>query len=417
MIKFIKTIFSDNRKKLKDFRETSHLRNYQKISAVRYLNSSLENAKLCEEQYREGKTVLETAPLIVFLTLTSFCNYKIPCLICDRNVRPESADSQLSKDVLDAALPILRTARVVYLHCGGEPMFSNQFDNAIKLIDLPTLIAFSTNGMLLTKKRANLFLERKNVAHITFSMDAATESMFQIMRPSGKFKTVVNNISYLIEQRNSLGLDKPKIALNMTICKDNLPDVPKLIDLAVNIGAEEVMYNHLNIGLDFTLNTAEGETWRYNEQTDFEDLDSHDEIILETYEKAKAKANGIKMGFRGAPFIGSRTRGIDKKVVTDLIPILRPIDSFPVSPFHKDANNCRPSCVTPWREVVIQPNGDIRPCFHHDIDRYKIGNILESDFMEIWNSSIMVNMREEALNNSFAKMCYASEPCYFRGKK
>ena len=395
--------------------DMSSLKNFQYTSAVCHLYSPFENEKLCNEQYMEGKTILEAMPLVVFLTLTSFCNYKTPCLICDRNVRPESADSQLSKDVLDAALPLLRTARVVYLHCGGEPMFSDQFDNAIKLIDPPTLIAFSTNGMLLTKTRAHLFLKRENVAHITFSMDAATESMFQIMRPSGKFKTVVNNISYLIEQRNSLSLGKPKVALNMTICRDNLPDVPKLIDLAANIGAEDVMFNHLNIGLDFTLDTTEGQTWRYNEQTDFDDLDSHDGIILEAYEKAKA--NGIKMGFRGAPFIGPRAHEIDKKIVSDLRPVLRPIDSFPISPYHKDANNGRPRCVTPWREVIIQPNGDIRPCFHHDIDSCKIGNILESDFMEIWNSSVMVNMRKEAFKNSFAGMCYASEPCYFRGKK
>ncbi len=415
MIRFLKTNFPDNKKELQVFTDASYLKNYQKISAVRYLNSPLENAKLCEEQYREGKTALETLPSIITLTMTVFCNYKTPCLKCDRNVRSESAYSEISDDVMNAAMPLLKTAKLVYLHCGGEPMFSKQFDETIKIVDFPTQIVFSTNAMLLNKRRADLFLEKGNVPQITVSFDAATENMYRIMRPSGKFKTVVDNISYLTKRKSTLNLDKPRIILHMTVCRKNLSDVPKLVDLAQEIGADVVSYDHLNSGLDFNLNTVDSQIWDYKKQADFENPSYHNEMILEAYQKAKSM--DIRIRFVGEPFLGPMASEIDHSITEDLASIFRFADEIPISPFHRDANNGRPHCLTPWREVVIQPTGDVRSCYFHDMERYKIGNILDTDFMEIWNSSDMVKMREQAFKKSFARMCYASEPCYYRGRE
>ena len=67
--------------------------------APRHPGAPLENARLARDEYQAGAVVLESLPPIVTLALTTFCNNRIPCVICDRNVRPACADSETSPEV------------------------------------------------------------------------------------------------------------------------------------------------------------------------------------------------------------------------------------------------------------------------------------------------------------------------------
>lgn len=386
-----------------------HSELYQTISAVRYLGVPAGNARLCMDQYMRGETVLETLPSIITIPLTTYCNYRTPCLICDRNVRAEVSDYEISLEVVNAVRPLLKTAKTVYLHGGGEPMFSKYFKDVVDVVEEPCAISFATNAMLLTKRMSDLFLEKGKIGNIMVSLDAATPDLFRIMRPSGDFETVIRNISYLTGKRASLGLVHPTITLIMIVCQENLADLPAFVDLASRIGARQVIYGHLNDGLNFTLTTADQREFNYKEQQNFSDPVYHDAMVMEAYEKAKAK--GIAMVFVGPPFVGPKAGDIDRTILDDLYP---PTNSPVTSPFHKPLGNGRPPCTKPWDEVVIQPDGDVRLCCYIDINRWKLGNVLESDFMEIWNSRVMVNERTQAFSKSFAKMCLTSQPCYFR---
>jgi radical SAM protein with 4Fe4S-binding SPASM domain len=361
------------------------------------------------DQYMRGETVLETLPSIITIPLTTYCNYRTPCLICDRNVRAKASDCEISLDVINAARPLIKTAKRIYLHGGGEPMFSKYFKDVVNVVEEPFAISFATNAMLLTKRMSDLFLEKRTIDNLMVSLDAATPDLFRIMRPSGDFETVIRNISYLTGKRDSLGLVHPTITLMMIVCQENLAEVPAFVDLASRIGALQVIYGHLNNGLDFTLTTADQREWNYKEQQNFSDPVYHDAMVIEAYEKAKVKR--IAMFFVGPPFIGPKAGDVDRRILDDLYP---PKNIAVMSPFHKPLGNGRPPCTKPWDEVVIQPDGDVRLCCYIDINRWKLGNVLESDFMEIWNSRAMIDERTQAYSKSFAKMCLASQPCYFR---
>ncbi len=381
-----------------------------------YISDPVKNAELAALEYKQGKTILSSLPPIITFALTTFCSNRTPCLICDRNIRPPEGDMETNYAVINAVEPLLRTARVVLLHCGGEAMFSKYFDNVINIISPPTKISFATNGMLLTKKRADILLEKDIITIFNLSLDSATEKAYRLMRPGSDWNTVLKNIKYFINKARRLNRKDARVSLNMTVCELNLKEVPKLIDLAVEIGAYGVDFNHLNSGLSFTRKTIDNKEWNYEKQSEFKDKKLHDEMILKAYKKARK--NSIRMVFVGKPFIGPGSEKIDKKIKDDLCELM----TFPVSntiwqsPYHDNNLPGPPFCFKPWRETVIQPNGDIRICYFHDGHLYTVGNIVKSDFYKFWNSEIMIKEREQFLKNRYSEKCMASTLCLHRGR-
>jgi MoaA/NifB/PqqE/SkfB family radical SAM enzyme len=392
------------------------------LSQVRHLGNPVENEKLASSEYQAGKAILESLPSIVTYALTTYCfTGKDICLICDRNSRDPNADSHSTKQAIRAVTPLLKTATHVFLHCGGEAMYSPHFDEVISLIDPPTRALFATNGMALTRKRTDLMLERDIMGEIMISLDAATPEMLRIMRPACSLETIAANTAYYTERTRALNRETvSSVVLGMTVCEANLLDVPRFVDLAERLGARFVEYNHLNAGLNHVLKTVDGADWVYTEQAKFKDPVLHDNLILEAYKRAKSR--GIKMMFIGTPFLGPEKDEIDSSIKSEISrhgdPATQPNTVDPwVSRHHRVFSQGVPSCVKPWREIVIQPTGVVRACYFHDEGTLNMGDIVKTDFMEIWNSREMVEHRKQFLSRGVSDLCLASYPCMYRGRQ
>jgi MoaA/NifB/PqqE/SkfB family radical SAM enzyme len=389
-----------------------------RLDSIAHLGDPEANAKLSRQEYESGAVVLRSLPSVVTLALTTFCNNRIPCVICDRNTRSACCDSEIDADLLEKATPLLKTARYVLLHCGGESMFSRHFDEAIARIEPPTRVSFATNAMLMTNKRADRMLEKDIMAGFVVSMDAATRETYEIMRPGSKFDTVVSNVAYYIAQTKRLGRTESNITLNMTLCEANIHEAPKLVDLAASIGAWGVDFNHLNAGLTHVARTSAGWDWDYVAQSQFKDKEFHDRMLLEAYYKAKEK--DINLALVGQPFLGPNAEKY-QEIVCDMTCQVAFQEGAKgdhwQSPHHKKVAQNIPSCFKPWQETVIQPDGSVRVCYFHEIGTWSIGHLKTSDFMSIWNSDQMVMTRQQFYANAFARSCAESQPCMHRGRQ
>jgi MoaA/NifB/PqqE/SkfB family radical SAM enzyme len=375
-----------------------------------HLGSPIENEDLARREYADGKTVLRSLPPIVTLALTTRCNIQKPCVICDINTPPASADSSIEAQTIERAKPLIATARYLLLHCGGEPMFSKYFDQVIEMTSPFTTIAFATNAMLLTPKRADLMLEQNGLADFAVSIDAASAEMFRIMRPSFDFERVTRNIKYYTDKAKELKRDKTHVAVNMSICETNLEEVPAFVDLANKVGAHQVTYNHLNEGLTHVIETVDGTTWDYVKESQFSNPARHDELLFKAWERANE--TGIPLTFSGKPFIGPDAEQFEAaaRSMTE-IPFLKEGDTEWESEFHTRLDPSLPKCFKPWQETVIQPTGDVRICYYHDLLQYTIGNIVENDFFRLWNGEEMIAAREFFLKQGVAPRCHNSNPC------
>ncbi|MGE4264119.1 MAG: SPASM domain-containing protein [Desulfovibrio sp.] len=385
------------------------------IEYASYLAQPEENGKLNQSEYEEGNTVLRSLPSVVTLALTTKCNNRLPCVICDRNTR--NVDFEIDEDVIHKAEPLLKTARYVLLHSGGEAMCTRHFDEIIEKVFPPTRVSFATNAMLMTKKRTDLLLKKDIMAGFVVSLDAASERMYKIMRPGSVFNTVISNVEHFAAKAAQLGRTESKITLNMTLCEANIHEAPKLVDLAASIGVASVSYNHLNSGLTHCVKTFEGWDWDYVAQSQFNDVEYHDDMLLEAY--YKAKEHGLGYSFVGIPFLGKNAKKY-QEVVCDMTCQVAFQEGEGVehwsSPHHKKFGANIPSCFKPWQEIAIQPNGLVRVCCFHDVNDWCVGNLRHMDFMKIWNSPQMIRIREDFLSFAVARCCVESQPCPHRGK-
>jgi radical SAM protein with 4Fe4S-binding SPASM domain len=62
--------------------------------------------------------------------------------------------------------------------------------------------------------------------------------------------------------------------------------------------------------------------------------------------------------------------------------------------YYGDSENVfgRSRCLAPWHELTIRENGDVYPCM--DLPDYLLGNILESNFTDIWEGVRANRFRE-----------------------
>lgn len=404
-----------------------------KTKGIKYVGDPEKNAALARKEYESGKTKLKSFPPVVTFALTTFCNNQIPCLICDRNTRPWNADCETNGFAIDLLTPLFKTAKYILLHCGGEAMFSKYYDFFISRVNPPTKISFATNAMLMNKKRTDLMLEKDIMATIVVSLDASTPETYKFMRPSCDFETVINNIKYYAIRAKQLKRSDAKVRLNMTLCKANIKDAPGLIDMAIKIGAHSVDFNHLNGGLYHKVDTVSEWTFDYIEQSKFDDPTQHDRYILDAYRRAKE--NGIPMTFVGKPFLDKTIQEKNPNVIAELCgevpfqtksksdsdetidPSSDKNEDIWSSPYHKEFMRGTPLCMKPWQETVIQPNGDVRMCYFHELSEWCLGNIFEQDFVDIWNSRTFVKERKAFLKNSFADRCKKSTPCVHRNRQ
>jgi len=119
-----------------DVKDASYAQRFN-YSSITYLGSPDQNAELNRQEYQEGKTVLKSLPSVVTLALTTHCNNKTPCVICDRNTRPSCGDCEIDPRMIAITVPLLQTAKYVLLHCGGEAMFSKYYDRLLPVSNRP----------------------------------------------------------------------------------------------------------------------------------------------------------------------------------------------------------------------------------------------------------------------------------------
>ncbi len=174
-------------------------------------------------------------PLHLDVESTNACNLK--CVMCTRNFMEEEIgfiDFGLYKKVIDEAadhkLPSLK------LNFRGEPLLHPDLPKLVKYAkDMGILeVQFNTNGMPLTEKISEELL-KAGLDRILFSVDGATKETYEKIRTGANFERVVGNIKNLVEIRNSMGLKRPSVRVQMVKMEQNKHEIEKFIKMWVDV--------------------------------------------------------------------------------------------------------------------------------------------------------------------------------------
>lgn len=210
----------------------------------------INNTKLNKEEMDKKAIILKSYPQRLVLELTNACNLR--CIMCGRD-EAEFAPTVFKLDYLKKMEKLLDTIEEVTLFGWGEPTMHPNFIEILEYLNnFPVRKYFVTNGMRLDKIKNALFDYQVDIMAI--SLDGAKAETNDRIRFGGNFNLIVKNIRDIVKERKNRGVNYPYMNFVMALMDSNIEELPQLIELASDIGLEEVKGVYLTVFTNNLLN-------------------------------------------------------------------------------------------------------------------------------------------------------------------
>ncbi|MBS1820028.1 MAG: radical SAM protein [Acidobacteria bacterium] len=168
---------------------------------------------------------------LVFWETTKACN--LSCRHCravpQRSLGPDELSTRQAFDLIDG---IARVSRPVMVLSGGEPLFRPDiFDIAEYGAESGFRMALATNGTLIDARYAARIAD-VGISRVAISLDGATAGTHDRFRNlEGSHARALNGIRLLRDEGVS-------VQINSTVAKHNVDELPRMLDLALSLGAD-----------------------------------------------------------------------------------------------------------------------------------------------------------------------------------
>src|SRR6266404_3102682 len=195
-------------------------------------------------------TSLATLPRSIYIEPTSRCNelcQQCPCTLLSRE-----DDRDLSFENFRFIVDQFPVLDRVVLHGLGEPLLNKDLPRMISYLKARgtqspgprPYVLFNSNGILLNAKRGQALIDA-GLDEYRLSMDGATREMYARVRGVDAFDKIWRNMRAFIAMQKEQNASKPVVSLWFTAMKENLHELPGLVDLASESGIREVYLQRL----------------------------------------------------------------------------------------------------------------------------------------------------------------------------
>ena len=313
-------------------------------------------------------TEVLTLPRSIYIEPTSRCNEL--CQQCPRTLLSREDDRDLKFDEFCYIVDQFPELERVVLHGLGEPLLNKDLPRMVRYLkDRGVYVLFNSNGIQLNEKRGRALIEA-GLDEYRLSMDGATREVYARVRGVDAFDKIWRNVKAFVDLQRSLDATKPAVSLWFTAMRENLPDLPGLVDLAANAGIKEIYLQRL-VYFDQGLANSKQSLFRRSSQ---EELD-----IVKSCEEA------------------CRERGITFRAAGSATPLESLIRDFGDRPWS--------GCNRPYTLTYITSSGNVLSCCfapfgHRSAREYQeervLGNIFKESIKDIWHGE-----RYEAFRRAF----------------
>lgn len=339
-------------------------------------------------QLRTYRDICTWPPFEYTIDVTRLCNMNPPCVMCPRSLgERNTVTPYIPEDLIEKISPYFKYAKRFILHGLGEPLMYKGLDHILSTIDTKAASGFNTNGLALTKEKAELLVS-KGLKWIDFSIDAAHPETYRKIRGVDgltKLKENIKNLSIIKEQKRT---KYPVILVNITLMRENIKELPDFVMLAKEVGAQAVEIGLLNPSDCNHIVERDNFYFNYYEQMINNSLADYKDILFSAQKKA---------GELGLEFLGTKKEFNEifnqKAVCSESSGIVSKIKKI------------SPACKKPWEEIMVGINGDVRICCHLPSEESILGNLYEQSFEEIWNGPVARRVRRQFLDNVVPEEC------------
>ena len=322
-------------------------------------------------------TLVATLPRSIYIEPTSRCNEL--CQQCPRTLLSREEDCDLTFERFRYIVDQFPALDRVVLHGLGEPLLNKELPQMIRYLkERGTYVLFNSNGILLNAKRGQALIDA-GLDEYRLSMDGSTRETYARVRGVDAFEKIWRNVRAFITMQREQQAAKPAVSLWFTAMRENLHELPGLVELANEAGIREVYLQRL---VYFEEGLASSRQALFRRSTP-------EELAIVKHGEQLCKEYGIT--FKAA---GSAT------------PIESLVRNFGERPWS--------GCHRPYTLTYITSSGNVLSCCfapfgHKSAKEYKeervLGNIFEEPIERIWHGERYNAFRRAFESDSPARHC------------
>jgi Predicted Fe-S oxidoreductases len=343
-----------------------------------------KKSMLIDRRFR-GETTKELS--LMYFRLTPLCNLR--CVMCGQRgvkgvLKGSFAAAEAKKIVpLETYKRLVDEIRhkkpTIYLW-GGEPfLYPDLFPLVDYMMEAGLAVSVNTNGTYLAKYAEEIVRRRWQAVFV--SLDGFEETNDKI-RGQGSYRHVVEGFEAINREKKKQGSHLPHMGVVTTVSNLNYRDLYRLADAARGFGLSWHIFN-LGTYTNEAIVERQREFMRERLDTEISCLPAY--------------STGFNEGIDGQELhdILSRIHAMDSGHPMITVPALNPEK---IETYYGDFDTLvRTDCAVPWSQANVDYDGGVHFCA--DYTDYKLGNIKEQGFFEIYNGERARRFRRELLNS------------------
>jgi MoaA/NifB/PqqE/SkfB family radical SAM enzyme len=334
-------------------------------------------------------------PETISLLLTYQCN--LHCQMCGqwgergslKGLPPSVTRAYLDIPLIERLMGEVKGFHPTITLFGGEPLLHPQWSEVVKRIKEAGLRCnMISNGILLKKKAEEAV--QLGLDEIIFSLDGPAEVHDRIRGGKGVFRRALEGFQHLANVKKRYGRKRPLVNVNTVIWEENQGMLQKIVGQAARFGANTITFHHLIFIDQGAFDETERLTqealacgspdWAGFIQDALPQIDP--ERIIEQKRMIEGKKSAVSAFFY-PNFTDHEIRAY--------------YGSFSFLP-----SSYKHRCLSPWMVAYVLPDGAVKPCLSMG---YKMGNLNEASFKEIWNGERAVQFRRLLKDRGYFPVC------------
>jgi radical SAM protein with 4Fe4S-binding SPASM domain len=316
-------------------------------------------------------------PLFVQVEVTHRCN--AGCPMCYQSSKL-GADAEMSLTEIEHIVDQVPPWGVLSL-TGGEPFLRKDFASILEYGLKKRRCTILTNGSLVTDDHVDLMV-RSRLLLMAVSIDGIGSIHDGIRRMPGLFDHAVSTIQRVQKKKKELGSRFPLIDVKTVILKENLHQLPDILELAGSLSVDFITFS-VERGMDNLYSAPYRQDIREICQTPpaYPRLDDDDLALLLRQIAKLRHYNGT-----------TRVRFYPDNLMNE-----RLLGGF----YHQELSPSDfAACTLPWSRMSISPHGDVYPCLS-----FLVGNARQESLSRIWNGPRFREFRRHLDRKNLSAFC------------
>jgi rSAM/selenodomain-associated transferase 1 len=341
--------------------------------------------------------VVARLPTELQVEVTSRCN--LLCSACLRTHEPLGPDADLTVEQFREITDPLPSLGRVAFQLNGEPlMCAGVFDMIRHAVARGAHTVLNTNGTLLDARRRKELLDC-GLHELRVSLDGTDARTVQRMTGANILSSVTEGVAQLVRERGTQ--TRPTVSFWMIATRDGVKELPGLIQLAADLGVDEVYLQRLVL-------TGKGVASSEDSIHRTTDPD-----VLQALADAEARASETGVALRAS---GRKTvweslgigASAERQVATP------ETDATDATNATETPAGAHRACWRPWRSAVVTASGKVLPCCissftlpYADLSLgdLRLGDLGEEGWAEIWNGDRYQALRAALLTDTPPESC------------